>query len=215
MVCIACSERLSLTRPYKQKHAITPKHMHWACIASCHDQENRKDDLLDLLDGTAKWHVVNKDRHSGGPWASSEAFHGAEVVVTTLATSAIESESSKLLAMTSQAGIKGAMVQFPVSTLPAWPAKFGVEPDFNDPAKGAALPWLVTQARGTCIFGYQDLPFPGLGRFMCAFSGTVGVIGMDLWADPSPQTTCSIQWHCSLLCRRCLKWILRAGSILA
>lgn len=120
--------------------------MHWACIAFCHDQESRKGDLLDLLDDRTKWHVVNKDRHSGGPWASSEALHGDEGVVTTLTTSTIESKSSKLLAMTSQAGIKGAMVQLPVSTLPAWPAMFGVEPDFNEPAKGAALPWLVTQA---------------------------------------------------------------------
>ena len=81
MVCIACSERLSLTRPYKQRRTITPKHTHWACIAFCHDQENRKNDLLDLRDDTTKWHVVNKDWHSGGPWASSEAFHGAEGVV--------------------------------------------------------------------------------------------------------------------------------------
>ena len=40
--------------------------MHWACIAFCHDQENRKDDLLDLQDDITKWHVINKDRHSGG-----------------------------------------------------------------------------------------------------------------------------------------------------
>jgi hypothetical protein len=167
------------------------EHMHGACDAFGHGQERPKFDKPAHTDIT-KFHWINKCQHSGGPWASNEAFYGANGVVTTLTAAFVESRSAKLLEMTAEACIKGAMLQLPVSSIPDWPVQCGVEPSFTDPAKVAPLPWLVTQAKGTCMAGYKEIPFPGLGRFMCAFSGTVGVMCMEVTKPPyNTQNICN------------------------